>query len=1060
MSAEQPVSHARDTGSIRFARWVVRNRFGWAVVLTLLTLFFFYPMANAILKGLGVDLPGPIVRVDTEARALWPDHPFIHAQDQFAKEFGSSALVAVAVVVRDGTIFTPERLEKIQKITQALDGIGYDSQTEAREARRAELEEQYEDIEPARMTRLLDREFPPYPVNHDQIRSVSHRSTRVIQIEPDGSITSDVLMKEVPATQAEADALRALVRQNPPFIFGRLVSRDEKGALITAGFVTDRLSGKEVYSAVFDHVQNIKYEYEDPACHAAETGSAVSRFFSRISSSLTRLVTTSSTESSWPAGCDLQVFVTGEPVHVGWILIHAYEIGLFVVLTVLMIFALLLAYFRRLHGVLIPFIAAICTVIWGTGFTGWMDITFDPLVLVIPMIITARAVSHTVQMAERFFEDYEILAPQYDDPDEAKVEAATIAMGELVVPGTLGIITDVAGLLVIMVTTIPQMQDLAQFGAFWVLSILATVEILHPVMICYLPAPKEHEHFLPQAMVAFTRGIGNVTTHPMGKYVVGGVTIVLFVWGTWMALFHSKIGQATPGSPLLWPNHEFNVATGEVAERFGGVDQLVIYSAGDRANASGDAQPVLRMEEFERYMKQRTNLGATLSLVPFIAGSWQMNHYGDPKWGFVPDDQATVRQIIFQLQTNGPPGFLRPYMTDEGKDANISFFYPDHKGETIVRVVHFAEEYIKNHPTGEVSVRLDRDEAHPDAGYTDPEKLMDMWYYMLGPLLPTRHHTLTVRVRQDDGSYATLPVNTADEHGLPDWIEAFQAEAHEHYENTRWDWPEDEHFPWPEVLADWETDDVGQWFESSELGIRAVEVDTNKLIVQDTKAVESVPRYQLTNSWTRGMQFVMAGGTMGILAAINDEVERSHVANISLIFFVIFVLHSVTYKSVPSGFIILLQIATATMLSLAYMAIRGVGLNINTLPVQSVGVGIGVDYAIYIVDRIRQEVVDTEDIDEAVRRAVRTTGMAVSFTATTIVGGIALWMFSNLRFQAEMAQLLVILMIINMLGALTVVPAFYSILRPKVATALLTEDQMEALAAHKELERQKGLRDD
>ena len=1058
--SNEPTSHARDTASNRFARWVVKQRFGIALALIFSTLFFFYPMLNAIMTGLGTPLPGPIVRVDTEARALWPDHPFIHAQDQFAKEFGSSSLVAVAVVVRDGTIFTPERLEKIQKITAALDGIGYDSQTDAREARREEIEEQNEDIETSDLNKILDREFPPYPVNHDQIRSFTHRSTRVIQIEPDGSITSDLLMKKLPETQAEADQLRELVLQNPPFIYGRLVSLDEKGALLTAGFVTDRLSGKEVYQAVFDHIQNIKYEYEDPACHPLESGSSVSRFFTRVSNSLKRVVTASSTESQWPAGCDFQIFLSGEPVHVGWILKHAYEIGLFVVLTVLMIFALLLAYFRRLHGVLIPFIAAICTVIWGTGFTGWMNITFDPLVLVIPMIITARAVSHTVQMAERFFEDYEILAPQYDDPEEAKIEAATIAMGELVVPGTLGIITDVAGLMVIYVTTIPQMKDLAVFGAFWVLSILATVEILHPVMICYLPAPKEHEHFLPGAMVAFTRGIGNFCTHPVGKYVVGGITVFLFVTSTYIALFDSKIGQATPGSPLLWPNHEFNVATGEIADRFGGVDQFVIYSAGDRANASGDAKPVPRMEEFDRWMKERTNLGATLSLVPFIAGSWQMNHYGDPKWAFVPDDQATVRQIIFQLQTNGPPGFLRPYMTDEGKDANMSFFYPDHKGETIVRVVHFAEEYIKNHPTGEVSVRLDRDKAHPDASYFDGQKLLDMWYYMLGPLLPTRNHTLTVRVRQDDGSYEALPVKNASDDGLPDWINEFQEAAHADYESTFWDWPEGEHFPWPEVLADWEQGDVGQWFENSELGIKAVEVDTNKLLVQDTKAVESIPKYQLTNSWTRGMQFVMAGGTMGILAAINDEVERSHIANISLIFFVIFVLHSVTYKSVPSGFIILLQIATATMLSLAYMAVRGVGLNINTLPVQSVGVGIGVDYAIYIVDRIRQEVVDTEDIDEAVRRAVRTTGMAVSFTATTIVGGIALWMFSNLRFQAEMAQLLVILMVINMLGALTVVPAFYSIMRPKVATALLTEGQLDALEAHKELERQKGLRDD
>jgi hypothetical protein len=184
------------------------------------------------------------------------------------------------------------------------------------------------------------------------------------------------------------------------------------------------------------------------------------------------------------------------------------------------------------------------------------------------------------------------------------------------------------------------------------------------------------------------------------------------------------------------------------------------------------------------------------------------------------------------------------------------------------------------------------------------------------------------------------------------------------------------------------------------------------------------------------------------------------VANIILIFVVIFVLHSVTYQSVSSGAIILLQIMTATMLSLAYMAIKGMGLNINTLPVQSVGVGIGVDYAIYIVDRIRQEVADTADIDEAVRRAVRTTGMAVTFTATTIVGGIVLWSFSNLRFQAEMAQLLVFLMVLNMFGAITIVPAFYSIMRPKVATALLTDEQREAMRLQKEREKKLGLRDD
>ena len=875
-----------------------------------------------------------------------------------------------------------------------------------------------------------------------------------MQIDPDGSITSDVLMKKVPENAEEAEHLRGLVLQNPPFIYGRLVSWDEKGALITAGFITDRLSTSEVYTAVFDHVEGVKREFQDPACTEAQEGNIVTRFVG----SLARLVRTAPTAAKWPEGCNLQLFVSGEPIHVGWIIRHAFEIGVFVGLTVLTVFALLLAYFRRLHGVLIPFIAAIATVIWGAGFCGWMDITFDPLVLVIPMIITARAVSHTVQMAERFFEDYEILVPQVGDPEVAKVEAATIAMAELIVPGTLGIITDVAGLAVISLTTIPQMYELAIFGAFWVLSILATVELLHPIMICYLPAPKEHEHFLPDAMIRFTNWIGWFVTHPRWKYLVGAITLTLFSTALYITLFHSLIGQASPGSPLLWPDHEFNVATDEIAKRFGGVDSFVVFSSGDRENASADPLPIQRMTEFERWMASHTDMGASVSIAPIIRGYWRMNHYGDPKWQFVPEHPGTVRTVIFQLRTNGAPGFLRPFMTDDSRDANVTFFYPDHKGATILKAVKASDHFIKENPMGEVIVRLDRDQKKPDAGFWDKEALTDLWYYMLGPLLPTRDHTLHVQVREN-GGYDSLAVKYAERDGLPDWLEEFRSGAQDDFANEQAAVEEGDYFSWPESLADWSDDDVSWWWESQEYGIRAVAVDTNDLIVQDLKAVEPTPRYQPTNSWTRGVQFVMAGGIMGILAAINDEVERSHIANITLLLFVIFVLHSVTYKSMISGGIILLQLATATLLSLAYMAVRGVGLNINTLPVQSVGVGIGVDYAIYIVDLIRQECVDTQDIDEAVRRAVRTTGMAVSFTATTIVGGIFLWAFSNLRFQAEMAQLLVILMIINMLGAITVVPAFYSILRPKVATALLSEEQRVLLDAQKERERKIGLRE-
>jgi predicted RND superfamily exporter protein len=1002
----EPIQHEiRATATLRFARFIVRHRGAVALFLIATTLFFLYPTVNAISTGLGFPLPGPLVRVDTSARAILPDHPFIHAQDKFASEFGGSSLVVIGLIVKEGTIFTPEILAKISRITKALDGIGYDSKTDEREALRYELEEQGLALE--EITPILDRTYPPYPVNHYQVRSVAHSSTRVIQVESDGAIINSLLMEKLPETQEEADALREVVRQNPPYIFGRLVSRDETGAFIAAGFVSDRMSSRAVYDAVFRHVQQIK---------AAEE-----------------------TE-------DVEIYVTGEPILRGWIFKHAFEIGIFVFLTVTMTFVLLLVYFRRLHGVLIPFIAATATAVWGLGFTGWMAINFDPLILVIPMIITARAVSHTVQMAERFFEDYEMLLPRFDgDTEKAKVEAATVAMAELIVPGTLGIVTDFLGLLVILITSIPQMRDLAVFGAFWVLTILFTVEILHPVMICYLAPPHSAEHYLPGFMVRVLRGIGNLVTHPVGKYAVAGVAVVLLSGSLYIVFTRSTIGEARPGTPLLYPDHPFNAATAKVAEKFGGVDSMVVYTYGDRANASADAVPVRKMEGFERWMRTHTDLGASVSLVPFIHSSWRINHYGDPKWSFVPASPQTVRGIIFQLQTNGPPGFLRPFMTDDGKDANISFIYPDHKGETISRAVVSAEEFIKRNPLGEVSVRLDKDQAETGAGFFTYDKLADNLHYMLGPLLPPRNHTLNVRVRAN-GHYEPHEIMSASD-GLPDWIDEFREAAIEDYETTRDDWPEDEYFYWPDGLEDWEASDVDQLWENEELGLRAVAVNTPDLVVQDLKAVDSVPKYQATQSWTRGMQFVMAGGVMGILAAINDEVERSHVANISLILLVIYVLQALTYRSLWSGTIIVIQLATATMISLAYMALRGIGLNINTLPVQSVGVGIGVDYAIYIVDRIRQEVTETGDIDEAIRRAIRTTGMAVSFTATTIVGGIILWTASNLRYQGEMAFLLVILMVINMLGALTIVPAFYSIIKPAFATNLMTAEQRAAFDA-------------
>ena len=193
----------------RLARWIVRHRLPVALAIAAATLFFAYPIFNTLSSAFGRPLPGPRVRIDTRARDLFPDHPYIHAQDAFAPVFGDSALVAVAVAVDEGTIFRPDVIRALHGITRELDGEGAS---------------------------------PPYPVNHDQVRSLTHPSTRVFQVDPDGAIRQDVLVARLPETAAEAEALREQVHRGAPEVFGRLVSRDERAALVSAGFVTGRLA--------------------------------------------------------------------------------------------------------------------------------------------------------------------------------------------------------------------------------------------------------------------------------------------------------------------------------------------------------------------------------------------------------------------------------------------------------------------------------------------------------------------------------------------------------------------------------------------------------------------------------------------------------------------------------------------------------------------------------------------------------------------------------------------------------------------------------------------------
>jgi predicted RND superfamily exporter protein len=136
------------------------------------------------------------------------------------------------------------------------------------------------------------------------------------------------------------------------------------------------------------------------------------------------------------------------------------------------------------------------------------------------------------------------------------------------------------------------------------------------------------------------------------------------------------------------------------------------------------------------------------------------------------------------------------------------------------------------------------------------------------------------------------------------------------------------------------------------------------------------------------------------------------------------------------------SLGTAALVSMAFMWISGMSFDVNTLPVQALGVGIGDDYALYIMDRVVRERKRGHDILESVRIAIRTTGMAIFFTGTTLVGGIIFWYFiSSLRFAADMSLLLSVLLIANLFGAILLIPSFIALFKPRFVVEQAAEAQ-------------------
>ncbi len=422
-----------------------------------------------------------------------------------------------------------------------------------------------------------------YGVNHNQIDSIAHRTVRYLKVAAGGTMRAQPVMLQPLKTPDEAEAIRRVVH-NAENIYGLLVSLDDKAALIRANFIEGRLDYKRIFTEVNE---NVVEPFQD---------------------------------------ANTVISVAGEPRLYGWVYHYAGDVFFILVITFCVEWVLGWMYFHDWRGWLRPTISGIIAAFWGLGFIHLIGLALDPLMLVMPFLITARAVSHAVQMNDRYYEEFQ-------KSGWNKRRAIVAALAELFVPMLSGITTDAFGVLVILLVPVVMLQKLAITASWWILAITISELLLNPIIYYYLKAPE------PELVILRERGpfrryinrfVGVLLTRP-GR----AVTVAAWIGVTAVALYFFRgltIGDPSSASPLLWTDAPYNLSHKHIQDKFGGVEPLIVVAEGYDKDAMKDGRTA-EHGTFSALPRARRVVGYSFSLADIIRAVNMVFHGGNPSGG-------------------------------------------------------------------------------------------------------------------------------------------------------------------------------------------------------------------------------------------------------------------------------------------------------------------------------------------------------------------------------------------------------------------------------------------
>lgn len=492
----------------------------------------------------------------------------------------------------------------------------------------------------------ISREIDLAPgVDHDQVLSIATEKARYTVVTADGIYSMPIMDDEPPATGAELAEIRRRVSESPA-VRQFLVSGDDTAAVVNATFIEHLVD----YGELFEFVRKMVDTQQD---------------------------------------AEHEIHVAGWPMLTGWVYFFGSDTAAIFAVTLGLMFLLLALHMRNVAGIVTPLAVSAVSAVWGFGLVGWLGHPVEPLLMVVPLLLIARCFSHCVQATERY---YELLRSIGD-----KHKAAELSLVSLVWPGTLGIFTDVAGLLLVALAPIPALERFALFTGMWALNLIPTSVFLTPVLLSLLPRPKNLDHLidsgeggmsaerggpLRRAMRRLLLGCGHLATGRRARFTAAVLAVLAVV--AVVEMLKIQIGNPVEGSNLLRHDSHFNTAVRQINQHFPGLMTLEVVFEGKDGRIVRQADTLGTMAALQHCLESGpTPPTATLSFADYAPEANRVFNGGNPKWAPLDADDASAAAAAGALMV-GTNAKAYLHVTDfEQKNGTVSLWYSDNKQATV-----------------------------------------------------------------------------------------------------------------------------------------------------------------------------------------------------------------------------------------------------------------------------------------------------------------------------------------------------------------------------------------